>query len=184
MKNGFILSLVAIVCIALTSNAWDNHPTQQAPANEQPAALPEWATVIDNSGNAFTGSLTAEQIGELAMAGTEVIIRLNGDSQADRGHLSISEEAEAAEWYGIRFYYFNIDATADIRQEVNKAARIMASGKTVVHCRHGAHRAPAVAAYYLQERWRMPKAQVIEKVGWSRLVRDPGKYARYTSLLR
>jgi protein tyrosine phosphatase (PTP) superfamily phosphohydrolase (DUF442 family) len=130
---------------------------------------------IDEKKNSFSSSLKKADIKYLASTGTRHIIRLNGDGK-DAGHLSRSQERELCEKLGIKYTYFNIEG--QVETIGHQVADLMAAGGVNVHCKNGAHRAPAMAAFYLRS-IKMKRGEVIELVGWADLIQDPGEYWRY-----
>lgn len=186
MKNGFFLTLTLATLFLLTKSSWEQHEP------ELPAAeLVETILTVDANltgcgiralpgNNYLSGAIDEDCIRLLAHANVRVIIRLNGDSQADRGPLSISEEAALCEAYGIRFYYLNIEG--DIPAAGTQVTALMKQGNALVHCRHGAHRAPAMAGYYLKQAG-FAEEEIITLIGWKELVHHPGRYARYVEAL-
>lgn len=181
MKSPFTAAMLLFVSLFLIRGTWSN--ADALPAEEsgyQP--LPDCVQSIDDRGNAYGGSLSRQDILELSDAGIKIIIRLNGDSQADRGFMSIAEEAELAEQNGMKLYYFNIEGNP--YEAGNRIRYLMRNGRTVIHCRHGAHRAPAMAAYYLTKELNISREEAIQRVGWKELVQNPGRYERYTALIQ
>lgn len=136
----------------------------------------DYLTPIDNRGNYFSGSLTADQIRAAYHAGVRMIYRFNGDTIGDRGHLSVSVERALCDELGIGFEYYNIEGRLlNVARVVSASLR---GGDVLLHCRNGAHRAPAIAAAYLTGEGVDPD-EVVETVGWTKLVRRPGAYAKY-----
>lgn len=130
--------------------------------------------------NYLGASVNQPELVALRKAGIRTIIRLNGDTQSDRGHLSIQQEAELCHELGIRFYYLNIEG--NIEQSGEVVSNLMSTGNTFVHCRNGQHRAPAMAAAYLR-RLDLPRGEILHLVGWNKLALNPGKYEKYTVVL-
>jgi protein tyrosine phosphatase (PTP) superfamily phosphohydrolase (DUF442 family) len=181
MKSPFTTAMLLFVSLFLIRGTWSNaEPLPEETTQYQP--LPDFVQPIDGRRNAYSASLSRQQVVELAEAGIKIIIRLNGDAQADRGYMSIAEEAELAEQHGMKLYYFNIEGRP--YEAGNRIRYLMRNGNTVIHCRHGAHRAPAMAAYYLTKELNVSREEAIQRVGWEQLVADPGKYERYTALIR
>jgi protein tyrosine phosphatase (PTP) superfamily phosphohydrolase (DUF442 family) len=176
MKSKFTLAMLLVVTVALVHGAWSH--AEPLPETATTAPVPEFVTLIDDRGNGISGTIDEADIAALAAAGFKQIIRLNGDSQSDRGHLSIGEEADLADQYGLRLYYFNIEG--NIIAAGNQISYLMRNGRTLLHCKHGAHRAPAMAAHYLQKEIGVSSSEAVERVGWQDLVKKPGRYARYT----
>ena len=161
--------------------SWENklEGQEEAPRSLSNASkvLPKFVTAIDAHGNGYAASLCEEDILALAQSGVRVIVRLNGDTKADIGCLSTEQEAQLCQRYGIRFYYENVEGR--IQEAGQVVANLMRKGGVVVHCRNGAHRAPAMAAYYL---WRegTRREDIIRLVGWQDLIQSPGQYKKYT----
>jgi len=181
MKSLITSVLLIGFLLFLVSESW-HIDTVEETQTENTAPLPDYITPIDHKGNGFTGTLTAEQIKDLASAGIRIIIRLNGDTPADIGHLSIDEEARLGEASGIRLYYFNIDAGNRL-QKAEQIRNLLSNGNTVVHCRNGVHRAPTMSAYYLIHELQLQPVEAIKKVNLEELAIAPGQYQRYLALL-
>lgn len=181
MKTAIITYALVLATIIAIPFAWraKTNPTTtteaEAPAME---SLPYYVTSLNAHQIGYTGTLNEDQIRELHQSGVRVIIRLNGDTPADRGELSIEDEALLCSSLGIRFYYFNIEGRIEAAGKEIK--NLLRGGQAVVHCRNGVHRAPAMAAYFLRSRG-YDRDQIIELVGWRDLIQSPGPYEKYTS---
>ena len=139
--------------------------------------LPEYVTPIDAHGNAYAATLCPEQLEELARLGIRTVVRMNGNTRNDLGCMSIEQEATKCKDLGIRFYYENCEGRVKDAGQV--VANLMRKGGVVVHCRNGAHRAPAMAAYHLrQEGYR--RDMIVRLVGWESRIQSPGQYKKYT----
>ena len=152
---------------------------------EFPTALPYYVTSLDVRNNGFTATICREQVIELQQAGVRCIVRLNGDTANDIGCMSVGAEAALCDsltkaGYPIRFYYMNIEGR--VEQAGEEVANLMSSGGCVVHCRNGVHRAPSMAAYYLRLKG-FDRSAIIEEIGWSKLVKNPGLYKKYMVVL-
>jgi hypothetical protein len=181
-----VLLLVTAVWLVVTT--CDRKAAATIPPDQTTAATPADATGMKElryyralPGNNYLGqTLNGPEIAILRKAGVRTIVRLNGDTQADRGDLSIQAEADLCEQLGIRFYYLNIEGSIEQSGEV--VANLMSTGNTFVHCRNGQHRAPAMAAAYLR-RLDVPRSTIVLLVGWQKLAMNPGKYEKYTVVL-
>lgn len=154
-------------------------PTDTDNSNKVPDQLPTVTTSkktdIGNC-NSFSGSLNENDISELANDCTQYIIRLNGNTKTDIGYMSIEKEALLCKEKGITFFYYNVEGQVDEIGEF--VANLMRDGNVHVHCRNGAHRAPAMAAFYLRSIGHTKK-QVKSMVGWEELAKEPGDYGKY-----
>jgi len=188
MKSKFTFGLLFWIVIYLIYTSWEpTAPPGEALMMDEADPVAEQVTKVstikakDFPGNNYiTGTLSAENLQSLSDAGIRIIIRLNGDSQDDRGFLSLAEEAAICRQLGMQFYYFNIEGK--LEESGDMIHNLLTNGNAVIHCRHGAHRAPSMAAYHLQKEG-YPKDWIIKKVGWEQLVHNPGRYERYTKIL-
>ena len=93
--------------------------------------------------------------------------------------MSIEKEKYLCDQNKITFQYYNIEG------QIMKIAKIieedLKNGSCIVHCRNGAHRAPAMIAYFL--RTKISKDSIINVLGWNELVKKPKKYIKYTRIL-
>ena len=134
-----------------------------------------WNCFDGDRENYFGATINKEALEVLRQAGFQTIIRLNGDTPSDQGFLSIEEESYHARTLGLDFYYFNIEGSAGINYDnAEMIAQILEQGRVFIHCRNGAHRAPAMAAYFLRTRTGLSRQDIIETVHWVDLVEDPG----------
>lgn len=171
---------IGFVVIALYSSS-GRSPSEGPPAEEVSGSLgerlPESFRLIGE--NAFSGSLTREELAEVSKMGFRVVVRLNGEGK-DSGGLSIEKEAEICRRLKLRFYYVNIEG--DIQGKAEDLSRLLSGGNVLVHCRNGAHRAPAIVGYYLKKQ-NVPTRDIVSEIGWEDLINNPGPYQRYTRIL-
>lgn len=187
MKQGFYFFILMIIIGFMVPNSWEE-PTQRKVIKEEVKVSPDLDFVvhIDNKGNAFSGSLTHQQILELHRNKKTAIVRLSGNTKNDIGYMSISEEARICDSltrhtdHAIQFYYMNIEGR--ILESGEDVSNLMKQGGVVVHCRNGKHRAPAMAAYFLMSKG-YDKKDVVSIVGWEKLILSPGPYLRYLDVL-
>jgi len=166
----------------LTITSWETKPEELPAVNIAEPTLAAPALVgrllPDDRNNYVTASLTEADIAKLAKAGVKTIVRLNGPSGHDAGHLDLVRETAVASRHGMTLMYFNIERDGPGKAEV--IANYFLRGNTVVHCKHGAHRAPAIAAYYLRTRTKLPLKDIAAAVGWE--VLPSLRYKKYVEL--
>jgi protein tyrosine phosphatase (PTP) superfamily phosphohydrolase (DUF442 family) len=177
-----IFIVVALIFLVMRCNMKQGNITvpesQETYQEEIPVANDptEKFTRVDTNNVYFSGSIDEDDIKWLKLQGIYTVIRLNGDTKSDRGILSIEDEALLCSKNDMLFYYFNIEG--DLSWYMEHISDMMNDGNVLVHCKNGAHRSPAMAAYYLRQKG-IKRGYVIEAVGWEKLVRERGPYWKY-----
>lgn len=180
MKNLLYLIAILTSLSMLTAESWDEKEKEVDDVKEKTlTSLPDYVTPIAAK-RGFSASLSEDQIRQLASIGMKTIVRLNGDTPNDKGHLSIEEESMLCAALGLRFYYFNIEGR--INEAAAEVANLLLSPGVVIHCRNGVHRAPAMAAFYLKTKG-YPRSLIVDIVNWEKLIENPGRYKKYTQVV-
>lgn len=181
MKQVIIFGLLAFFCYIQLQGSWDHKQKQRSPALQTDTTLqhlPERLVKLPVGENVYySAAPSAAGITDLAYLGIQVDLRLNGNGN-DAGPLIIEDEAEICNNLGLRFYYMNIDGGDDIAH----AVQLLQDGNTLVHCKHGAHRAPLVAGCFMLSQG-MRYRDVIKVIHWQDIQYSP-KYRKYVDILK
>lgn len=180
--------LAALLAATILVSWWAYLRTSDLPRETRRPSVPPLHDIVGipiSLTNRYGATIDQSDVADLAQAGYKTVIRLNGDSPArERGYMSIRQEKAACTANDMRFYYFNIEGKDGLNMENVETIRdLLNEGKVFIHCRNGAHRAPAMAAYWLKMEHDMPKDDIIYLVGWDGLYPTPGGYKRYTDVL-
>jgi len=110
--------------------------------------------------------------------GINQIIRLNGEEGTG---ITVHQERMICQQLGVEFYYFNIESKGDRLNDlrIHRIKGLMTEGNTLVHCKHGVHRAGGVVAAYLREYHALSEVAIIDFLHWESLTQNPGVYRRY-----
>lgn len=180
MKHLIIFSILAIFIYNQLDKSWSkvSKQSQAVTSTKELRFLPERFEKLAVGKNVYYASSNrAGALRDYSSLGIKTIVRLNGGGK-DAGHLGIKEEAAFAEKAGIRLYYYNIDGGDEIEQ----AVRHLSDGNTVVHCKHGAHRAPLVAGCFMLSQGASYEA-TIKAIKWEKIQHNP-KYQKYVNSLK
>lgn len=179
-----IIQVIAPACILIymyladPSTAGSQHTASasihSAIKIEAPAHIIE---ILGPGNNYISGTLNTKDIRWLAKVGVDTIFRFNGNGK-DTGELSVSLEHKLARMAGIGFEYINLDGN-QTAQQLEYLHQALSRGNKAIHCLHGAHRAPMVAAYHLRRQGHHSTSDIIKSVGWWRLSQNPKQYERY-----
>lgn len=133
-------------------------------------------SIPGNANNFRSKQLTADQLTQLCKHRQITrVIRMNGDGKDSAG-VSIQEEKDICNYYGIHFQYINIDAKKGEEYRINQLLKL---GNCLIHCRHGYDRTGAMVGYHLRQNG-YSKKYVIEHNDWNDYVERKGKrYQKY-----
>lgn len=152
------LSLVAFASAFVVGTAHAQQPATPAPKSSAPKTLP--GTTIENwqevGTRLFSGSqpTTDEDFAELARRGVKTIVSVDG----------IAPDLARAKQHGIRYVHIPIgyDALPQEAGDTMTNALRSTEGPIYVHCHHGKHRGPAMAAVAGRACGELTKEQAIK----------------------
>lgn len=180
MKQLLILAAILFAGHYLVKGTWEQKTIDQATTITS-LQLPQRFTALPVGDRLYFSAAPGYlDLKGIQQKGILEVIRLNGDGK-DAGSLLIEDEAELCDLQGMRFRYYNIDGGDSIETIVQH----LEDGRVLVHCKHGAHRAPLVAGCYLLKQG-ITLPEVIQIIGWDRgeqpIYTDP-RYAKYVNIL-
>lgn len=185
MKNLILLATIIFFSTVVLRHNWDRKEAVQPITPGEPlktGILPDNMMMLPVGDSVFFSAAPSRRgIRQLKQLGIIVDIRLNGNGK-DAGPLAINAEALICEAHDMRFRYYNIDGGDQIEFIINN----LDDGHVLIHCKHGAHRAPLVAGCYMLSKG-MKYEDVINVIGWDRgevpVINDP-RYKRYVDTLK